>query len=83
MYTSKTSTKGQIVIPKEYRDKLGIKAGARVGISLAADRVEIYALPEDPIEAARGMFSEGPSLVDALLEERKKEKEHEDRFFSS
>lgn len=83
MYTSKTSTKGQIVIPKEYRDKLGIKAGDRVGISLAADRVEIYALPEDPIKAMRGIYSEGSSLVDALLEERKKEKEHEDRLLGS
>ena len=83
MYTSRTSSKGQIVIPKEYRDKLGIKAGDRVGISIVGERVEIYALPEDPIEAACGMFAEGPSLVDALLEERRKEKEHEDRFFRS
>ena len=52
-----------------------------MGISIIGERVEIYALPEDPIEAACGMFAEGPSLVDALLEERRKEKEHEDRFF--
>lgn len=83
MYTSRTSTKGQIVIPKEYRDKLGIKAGDRVGISLVADHVEIYMLPEDPIEAFQGIFAEGPSLVDALLKTRKEEKEHEDRFFRS
>ncbi len=83
MYTSKTSSKGQVVIPKEYRDKLGIKAGDRVGISIAADRVEIYALPEDPIKALRGIYAEGSSLVDALLEDRRKEKEHEDRFFRS
>lgn len=83
MHTAKTSTKGQIVIPKEYRDKLGIKAGDRVGISLAADRVEIYALPEDPVKELCGIFSEGSSLVDALLEERKKAKEHEDRLLGS
>lgn len=83
MYTSKTSTKGQIVIPKEYRDKLGIKAGGRVGISIVGEHVEIYALPENPIEAFCGIFSEGPSLVDALLEERGKEKEHEDRLLGS
>ena len=83
MYTSKTSMKGQIVIPKEYRDRLGIKAGDRVGISVVADHVEIYALPENPIEAYCGIFSDGPSLVDALLEERKKEKEHEDGLLGS
>jgi len=83
MYTSKTSSKGQIVIPKEYRDKLGIKAGERVGISIVADHVEIYALPENPIEEICGIFSEGSSLVDALLEDRRKEKEHEDRLLGS
>ncbi|MHB1325611.1 MAG: AbrB/MazE/SpoVT family DNA-binding domain-containing protein [Thermoleophilia bacterium] len=83
MYTTKTSSKGQIVIPKEYRDRLGIKAGDRVGINIVADRVEIYVLPENPIEALCGIFSEGSSLVDALMEERRKEKEHEDRLLGS
>ncbi|HZD40388.1 MAG TPA: AbrB/MazE/SpoVT family DNA-binding domain-containing protein [Terriglobales bacterium] len=83
MYTSKTSTKGQIVIPKEYRDKLGIKAGDRVGISIVADHVEIYALPEDPIKAYCGIFAEGPSLVEALLKSRKEEQEHEERLLKS
>ncbi|MCL4473971.1 MAG: AbrB/MazE/SpoVT family DNA-binding domain-containing protein [Actinobacteria bacterium] len=79
MYTAKTSSKGQIVIPKEYRDKLGIKAGDRVGISVVADRVEIYALPDDPVEAYCGIFSDGPSLVDALMKSRKEDQEHEER----
>lgn len=83
MYTSRTSSKGQVVIPKKYRDKLGIKAGERVGISIVADHVEIYMLPEDPIEEICGIFSEGSSLVDALMEDRKKEQEHEDRLLGS
>ncbi len=78
MYTSRASSKGQIVIPKEYRDKLGIKAGDRVGISVVSDHVEIYVLPEDPVEAFCGIFSEGPSLVDALLKSRKEDQEHEE-----
>ena len=83
MHTARTSSKGQIVIPKEYRDKLGIKAGDRVGISIVADHVEIYILPADPIEEFCGILSEGPSLVEALLEDRKREKEHEDRLLGS
>ena len=83
MYTSKTSSKGQVVIPKEYRDKLGIKAGDRVGISIAADHVEIYMLPEDPVDAYCGIFSEGPSLVEALLKSRKEDQKHEDRLLGS
>lgn len=83
MYTARTSSKGQVVIPKEYRDKLGIKAGERVGISIVADHVEIYTLPEDPVEEICGIFSEGSSLVDALLEDRRREKEHEDRLLGS
>jgi AbrB family looped-hinge helix DNA binding protein len=73
MYTSRTSSKGQIVIPKELRDKLGIKAGSRVAVSLAADHVAIYPLPEDPVEAYSGVFEEGSSLTGALVSERKKE----------
>lgn len=79
MYASRTSSKGQVVIPKEIRDRLGIRAGGRVGFSLVADHVEIYPLPEEPVEAYHGIFRKGSSLTKALLRDRGEEREREDK----
>lgn len=35
----------------------------------------------DPIEAARGMFAGGPSMTEALLEDRRQDREREERKF--
>lgn len=46
----KTHTKGQIIMPKRIRDKLGIKPGKALSVELVNDHVEIRPLPDDPIE---------------------------------
>jgi AbrB family looped-hinge helix DNA binding protein len=72
----KTSSKGQIVIPKEIRDRLGVKPGGKVLIRIAGDHDEIaemVPLPDDPIKAVRGMLKGGTSLAEELLEERIKD----------
>jgi AbrB family looped-hinge helix DNA binding protein len=72
----KTHAKGQIIVPKEIRDKLGIKPGSSVSIRLVKDHAEIRPLPDDPIEFLTGVFSDHPgSLAADLLEERKKDNE--------
>ena len=45
----KASSKGQIVIPKPIRDKLGIKAGSILEVSLEGDRIILrpYKKPPD------------------------------------
>jgi AbrB family looped-hinge helix DNA binding protein len=72
------STKGQLVIPKEIREALGIKPKQKVLLKLVRDHVEIEPLPQDPIESFCGIFGEGPSLTKALLKEREEDKKREE-----
>jgi AbrB family looped-hinge helix DNA binding protein len=76
----KTSSKGQIVIPAEIRKKLGIKPGQKVALTLVEDKAVIEPLPEDPIKALRGILKGKPSMTKALLNERKKEIEREEKI---
>ena len=78
----KTSSKGQVVIPIEIREKLGIKPGQMVNLTLEGDRAVITPLPEDPIKALRGMLKGKPSLTKALLKERKEEQKREEKISS-
>jgi AbrB family looped-hinge helix DNA binding protein len=73
------SSKGQLVIPKKVRDALNIKAKQKVLLKLVGGRAELTPVPEDPVEAFCGVFAEGVSLVDALLEERKEEARREEK----
>jgi AbrB family looped-hinge helix DNA binding protein len=70
----KTHGKGQIIMPKEIRDKLGIKPGKALSVKLVDDHVEIQPLPDDPIEFLTGIFKDHPrSMSRDLLKERKED----------
>ena len=74
MAVVKTYAKGQIIIPKEIRDSLGIKPGTKLSVKLVENHVEIRALPDDPIEYLTGIFKDHPkSMADELLKERKQD----------
>jgi AbrB family looped-hinge helix DNA binding protein len=68
-----TSAKGQVVIPKKEREKLGMKPGAKVIVKAVSDHIEIYPLLENPVEYFCGFYKKGSSLTHALLKDRKKE----------
>ena len=71
MAVVKTYAKGQIVIPKELRDALGIRPGKRLSLKLVNDHMEVRPLPDDPIEHLTGIFKDVPqSMAEDLLRER-------------
>jgi len=48
------SPKFQVVIPKEVREKLGLKAGQKVQTIIFEDRIEL--IPVKPIKKMRGFL---------------------------
>lgn len=77
MYTVTVSTKGWVVIPKTLRQKFGIKEGAQVQVVEYGDILALVPLPNDPVEALRGMLAGGASLTEDLLAERARERARE------
>ncbi|MFZ2447076.1 MAG: AbrB/MazE/SpoVT family DNA-binding domain-containing protein [Syntrophobacteraceae bacterium] len=75
----KTSSKGQIVIPKQIREKLGIGPGKKVLLRLVGNHAEIVPLPDEPVKAMRGMLRSDTSLAEELLGERRKDSEIDER----
>ena len=78
MYTTKVSAKGWVVIPKSLREKYGLRKGSQVQVIDYGQVIVLVPLPGDPVEALRGMLAGGPSLTEALLAERKRERDQEE-----
>jgi AbrB family looped-hinge helix DNA binding protein len=75
------SSKGQMVIPAQIREALGIEAGTRVAVRQEGTRVilepETLVAKLRLIEELRGCTAGGPSGTDMLLAERRREREME------
>ncbi len=90
MTASIVSAKGWVVIPKELRERYGLRKGSRVRFVEYGGVLRVIPEPETPldaIEALYGKYADGPSLTADLLRERaweleKEEQEHE-RFSDS
>ena len=82
MTTTIVTTKGQIVIPSRMRWKLNIKKGTRLCIEEKGDQLILQPLTDDYYEKMAGIASTKGKGVSALLEERAKEKENEDKKWS-
>jgi AbrB family looped-hinge helix DNA binding protein len=54
MTTVIASPKCQVVIPKNEREKIGLKPGSRVVVEAVGDHIEIRPVPEDPVGFYRG-----------------------------
>ena len=78
MHTATISTKGWVVIPKDLRDKYGLRKGTRVQVVEYDQALALVPLPDDPAGALHGMLEGGPSLTADLLAERARERVHEE-----
>jgi AbrB family looped-hinge helix DNA binding protein len=67
------STKGQLVIPAEMRESLGIRPGSRIAVSLKGSRIILEAVSDKLVDETRGIFANGPSLSDLLQQERRRD----------
>lgn len=82
--TYKMGPKGQVVIPKQIRDRLDLKPGDRLLVSEAQDGVHIRKAVVDATERqailrrVRGALVGAPSLTAGLEVERRLERERED-----
>ena len=75
----KTLAKGQVVIPKPIRDRLGIKVGSRLWVQVKEGRVVLKPIPTDPIEALCGILKQGGPSTAELLKSRREERVREER----
>lgn len=82
MTTTTVTTKGQIVIPSRMRRRLNIKNGTRLCIVEKGDQLILQPLTEDYFKKMAGVAGAKGKGVNALLEERAKEKENEDKKWS-
>ena len=72
------SKKGWIVIPKEIRERHGMKPGDKIEVVAVGGTIALIPVPDDPIAAARGFLKGGPSLK-KMLEEKRRELDEEER----
>ena len=75
------SKKGWIVIPAEIRKRYNIKPGDKMVIVDYAGEITMAPAEKDPVEAIRkgwGMIKD-PGMMEAFMEERRKEFEREER----
>ena len=78
--THKVGPKGQVVIPKEMRDELGIRPGDRVSFWCDGDSVSVRRA--DDVRSLFGCLPGEPSLTDDLLAERRFDRELEEARFA-
>lgn len=76
MITTLTS-KGQTVVPAALRHRFKMSRKTRLDWAVEGDSIRVHPLPDDTVRAARGMFTGGPSLTDALRRERQNERTRE------
>jgi len=71
------SKKGQVLIPKALRRKLGLKPGGKIHLTEEEGRLVITSVPPDPIQAATGFLRGHFSLTEDLRREHRDEARRE------
>ena len=68
------STKGQVVIPAELRERYGMSPGTRVAFEAKGDVIILRPITDSYIESLRGCLK-GPSLSEMREREHRKDRE--------
>lgn len=76
MQAVKVSSKGQLVIPKEIRDNLGMAPGTLVMVKAEGESVVLTPMRTTPARALFGSLKDAP-LLEELELERRKERERD------
>ncbi len=75
--TVTVSSKGWVVIPAKLRKKIGLKPGMKIQVTETAGKIVLTPHAEDSVDYLYGILAGGPSLTEALLNERKSERARE------
>ena len=73
--TVKMSSRGQLVIPVDVRRQLELGRGSRFELEVEGDEIVLKPIADDQWRAYRGVLDDGPSLTNALEEERQHERD--------
>jgi AbrB family looped-hinge helix DNA binding protein len=68
------SSKGQVVIPAEMREKMGIQVGTRIAVRIERDHLILEPINEEYIRRLRGSLKGPVSMVEARDREHRLEK---------
>jgi len=77
MSVAQLTSKGQILVPKHLRRKLGLKPGGRVHLAEEEGRLVLTPVPPDPIQVATGFLKGNFSLTNDLRREHREETRRE------
>ena len=77
MSVAHLSPKGQILVPKHLRRKLGLKPGGKVHLAEEEGRLVLTPVPPDPIAIATGFLKGKYSLTRDLLREHREKARRE------
>ena len=72
------SSKGQVVIPAKLRRRLGIRKGTKVHLIEEGSRLVLQPVTREFIHSLRGSLKGTPSLLNKLLEERRRDRNREE-----
>jgi AbrB family looped-hinge helix DNA binding protein len=81
-YRTVISSKGQVVIPAELREQLGLDQGTRATWTEEKGRLVLTPITERRLDEIMGSLKPGPgesSAFEMLFEERKRERNREDQ----
>ena len=72
--------KGQVVIPKELREKYGIATNAEVIVTEIEDHIAVLPAPADPILALAGSVKLTQPVAEIIRELRNEEKQRDEKL---